>query len=157
MTAELIARHQSAVVFCRTKHGADRLARQLGQAGVRAVPMHGDRSQAQRDRALRAFASGAAQALVATDVAARGIHVDNVGCVVHFDMAGDHKDYIHRSGRTGRAGLAGVVISFVTDEDVDKTRRLRAALGQLDVPNRRDDGRRRGGTPRPARRRRQAS
>ena len=128
MTVDLVAEHGSAVVFCRTKHGADRLAGQLVRAGVDAVPIHGGRSQAQRDRALAAFSQGRATALVATDVAARGIHVDNVGCVVHFDVAGDHKDYVHRSGRTGRAGAEGVVVSFVTDSDVAKVRQLQKAL-----------------------------
>jgi superfamily II DNA/RNA helicase len=127
-TADLVAAHGATVVFCRTKHGADRLAGQLQRAGVNAVPIHGGRSQAQRDRALQSFAKGTAQALVATDVAARGIHVDNVGCVVHFDVPGDHKDYVHRSGRTGRAGASGVVVSLVTDEDVAKVRQLRKAL-----------------------------
>jgi superfamily II DNA/RNA helicase len=129
MAAELVTEHGSTVVFCRTKHGADRVAGQLQRAGVTAVPIHGGRSQAQRDRALAAFTQGKAQALVATDVAARGIHVDNVGCVLHFDVAGDHKDYVHRSGRTGRAGAEGVVVSFVMDEDAAKVRQLQRALG----------------------------
>jgi superfamily II DNA/RNA helicase len=129
MTADLVGEHGSAVVFCRTKHGADRVAGQLQRAGVSAVAIHGGRSQSQRDRALAAFSGGRVQALVATDVAARGIHVDNVGCVVHFDVAGDHKDYVHRSGRTGRAGAEGVVVSFVTDADVAKVRQLQKALG----------------------------
>ena len=116
-------------MFCRTKHGADRVAAQLQRAGVSAVPIHGGRSQAQRDRALRSFIDGHAQALVATDVAARGIHVDSVGCVVHFDLAGDHKDYLHRSGRTGRAGANGVVVSLVTETDAAKARQLQTALG----------------------------
>jgi superfamily II DNA/RNA helicase len=128
MTADLVAEHGTAIVFCRTKHGADRLAMQLQRAGVSAAPIHGGRSQAQRDRALASFVAGRAQALVATDVAARGIHVDNVGCVVHFDVAGDHKDYVHRSGRTGRAGADGVVVSFVTETDVAKVRQLQKAL-----------------------------
>jgi superfamily II DNA/RNA helicase len=128
-TAELIADHGPAVVFCRTKHGADRVAAQLQRAGVAAVAIHGGRSQGQRDRALASFASGRSKALVATDVVARGIHVDDVGCVVHFDIAGDHKDYVHRSGRTGRAGAAGVVISLVTEADLVKVRQLQKALG----------------------------
>jgi superfamily II DNA/RNA helicase len=128
MTVDLVVKHGSTVVFCRTKHGADRLAVQLQRAGVAAVPIHGGRSQGQRDRALAAFTQGRAQVLVATDVAARGIHVDNVGCVVHFDVAGDHKDYLHRSGRTGRAGAEGVVVSLVTDTDVAKVRQLQKAL-----------------------------
>ena len=129
MTAELVVSHGSTVVFCRTRHGADRLTGQLQRAGVAAVAIHGGRSQSQRDRALSAFAGGRVQALVATDVAARGIHVDNVGCVVHFDMAGDIKDYVHRSGRTGRAGAQGVVVSMVTRTDEAKARQLRRALG----------------------------
>jgi superfamily II DNA/RNA helicase len=128
LAADIITKHGSTVVFCRTKHGADRVAKQLMKAGVSAVPIHGGRSQAQRDRALAAFHSGSAQALVATDVAARGIHVDDVGCVLHFDVAGDEKDYVHRSGRTGRAGAEGVVISFVTPDDTAKVRQLRRAL-----------------------------
>jgi len=128
MTADLVTKHGSAIVFCRTKHGADRVAGQLQRAGVSAVPIHGGRSQSQRDRALASFVAGRAVALVATDVAARGIHVDNVGCVVHFDIAGDHKDYVHRSGRTGRAGASGVVVSFVTDLDIAKVRQLQKAL-----------------------------
>jgi superfamily II DNA/RNA helicase len=129
MTADLVDSHGSTVVFCRTRHGADRLADQLQRAGVSAVPIHGGRSQSQRDRALTSFAAGRAQALVATDVAARGIHVDNVGCVIHFDVAGDFKDYVHRSGRTGRAGAKGVVVSIITDADVAQARVLQKALG----------------------------
>jgi superfamily II DNA/RNA helicase len=127
-TAQLISRHGSTVVFCRTKHGTDRVTRQLKKFGVKAVPIHGGRSQGQRNRALAAFSDGHAQALVATDVAARGIHVDDVGCVIHFDPAGDHKDYVHRSGRTGRAGAEGTVISLVTPEDVAKVRKIQRAL-----------------------------
>ncbi len=127
--ADLVAQHGSAVVFCRTKRGADRVARQLGNAGVSAVAIHGGRSQNQRDRALASFARGSAQALVATDVAARGIHIDDVQCVVHFDIAGDHKDYVHRSGRTGRAGAPGTVVSLVTDEDTAAVRTLQRELG----------------------------
>jgi superfamily II DNA/RNA helicase len=112
-TVDLVGQHGPTVVFCRTKHGADRLAGQLARAGVSAVAIHGDRSQAQRERALAAFAARRVQALVATDVAARGIHVDGIGCVVHFDPPNDDKDYVHRSGRTGRAGADGVVVSFV--------------------------------------------
>jgi superfamily II DNA/RNA helicase len=129
LTAELVATYGSTVVFCRTRHGADRVAGQLSRRGIKAVPIHGGRSQGQRDRALRSFADGQAQALVATDVAARGIHVDNVGCVVHYDVAGDHKDYLHRSGRTGRAGATGVVVSLVTDSDVAGARLLQRAVG----------------------------
>ncbi|HUP85216.1 MAG TPA: DEAD/DEAH box helicase [Acidimicrobiales bacterium] len=133
-TAELIQEHGSSIVFTRTKHGADRLAKQLGMSGVTAVAIHGDRSQAQRDRALATFAAGRVQALVATDVAARGIHVDAVGCVVHFDPPADIKDYTHRSGRTGRAGAVGTVVSFVTEGEGPKSRILKRALG-IAVPD----------------------
>jgi superfamily II DNA/RNA helicase len=86
--------------------------------------MHGGRSQSQRTRALEAFSTGRAQALVATDVAARGIHVEDVATVVHFDMAADHKDYLHRSGRTARAGATGVVVTLVADGDDPAVRKL---------------------------------
>jgi superfamily II DNA/RNA helicase len=111
-TATLVQRHGSAIVFCRTRHGADRLAKQLTDAGIGAAAIHGSRTQAQRERALAAFRAGRVQALVATDVAARGIHVDDVPCVVHFDPAADDKDYLHRSGRTGRAGARGTVVTL---------------------------------------------
>jgi superfamily II DNA/RNA helicase len=129
LAANLVASHGPTIVFCRTKYGTDRVARQLVAAGVSAVPLHGGRTQAQRDRALRAFVSGQAQALVATDVAARGIHVDDVGCVVHFDLPATAKDYVHRSGRTGRAGSDGVVVTFVTPADREPVRVLQKAIG----------------------------
>jgi superfamily II DNA/RNA helicase len=129
VTAEVARRCGPTVVFCRTRHGADRVTKQLGQAGVKAVAIHGRRTQAQRARALAAFTRGRAPVLVATDVAARGIHVDGVACVVHFDPPGEAKDYVHRSGRTGRAGADGVVVSLVAVEDGDKT--TRALLRQL--------------------------
>lgn len=129
VTAELIARHGQAFVFCRTKHGADRVARQLRSAGIDSVPMHGDRSQPQRARALSSFASGRTRALVATDVVARGIHVDDVPCVVHFDPPGDAESYVHRSGRTGRVGSAGTVVSLVAPEQRAEVRVLQRALG----------------------------
>jgi superfamily II DNA/RNA helicase len=129
LAAKVAAGHETAIVFCRTRHGADRLTRQLEAAGVRAVALHGSRTQAQRDRALQAFHSGAARVLVATDVAARGIHVENVACVLHFDLPGDHKDYVHRSGRTGRAGADGVVISIVTPDQIAAARSIQRALG----------------------------
>ncbi len=129
VVADLVRSHAPAVVFCRTRHGADRLARRLEAAGIAAATVHGSRTQPQRDRALSAFSSGAVHALVATDVAARGIHVDSVACVVHFDLPGDHKDYTHRSGRTGRAGANGLVVSLVTDESRRDASSLQKALG----------------------------
>lgn len=129
ITAELIDRHGQAFVFCRTKRGVDRVARQLRAAGVEAAPMHGDRSQPQRTRALATFAGGKTHALVATDVVARGIHVQDVPCVVHFDPAGDADSYVHRSGRTGRAGSPGTVVSLVSDDVAMDVRGLQRALG----------------------------
>jgi superfamily II DNA/RNA helicase/cold shock CspA family protein len=129
ITAQLVEHHGQAFVFCRTKRSADRVARQLRAAGVEAAPIHGDRSQPQRDQALAAFASRRTRALVGTDVIARGIHVDDVACVVHFDLATDRETYVHRSGRTGRAGRAGTVVSLVPDELHDDVRALQRALG----------------------------
>jgi superfamily II DNA/RNA helicase len=129
VAAQVVVRHDSTVVFCRTKRGADRLARQLTQAGVSAAAIHGDRSQAQREKALAAFSGGRVQALVATDVAARGIHVDAVGCVLHYDPPEDEKAYVHRSGRTGRAGAGGTVLSLVTDDTAGAVKVLQRALG----------------------------
>ena len=129
LTAEVVARHDSAIVFCRTKHGADRLTRQLAQHGVPAVAIHGNRTQPQRHRALQRFASGEVRALVATDVAARGIHVDAVGCVVHFDPPNDEKDYLHRSGRTGRAGVDGTVVSLLMHDQIRLAQRFQRSLG----------------------------
>jgi superfamily II DNA/RNA helicase len=113
VAAEIAARPARTLFFVRTKHGADRLAKQLSRHGVDAGAIHGNLNQSQRLRALEAFSSGRSRVLVATDVAARGLHVDDVDLVVHFDPANDHKDYLHRSGRTARAGAAGTVVSFV--------------------------------------------
>jgi superfamily II DNA/RNA helicase/cold shock CspA family protein len=126
LTADVVRKLGSTMVFCRTRHGADRLARQLEKLGVSAAPIHGGRSQPQRDRALKAFQTGAVAALVATDVAARGVHVDDVQAVVHFDPPEDGSTYVHRSGRTARAGASGVVVSFVergAEKDAKKLQR----------------------------------
>src|SRR3954453_10510345 len=127
LCAKVISSAGPTIVFCRTKRGADRVARQLEQSGLRAAAIHGDRSQSQRERALESFHRGQVDALVATDVAARGIHVDGVSAVVHLDPPADEKDYVHRSGRTGRAGADGVVVTFVAPElrkDVTKMQKL---------------------------------
>ena len=131
--AEAVGTAWPAIVFCRTRHGSDRLARQLEKAGIRTAAIHGGRSQSQRTRALSDFINGKVHALVATDVAARGIHVDDVAAVFHFDPPEDHKAYIHRSGRTARAGRSGVVISFLTPEQVKEAHRMQRAIG-LDEP-----------------------
>jgi superfamily II DNA/RNA helicase len=131
LTAAIVSAHAPAVVFCRTRHGADRLTKRLEAAGVGAAPIHGARSQAQRDRALAAFSAGSVQALVATDVAARGIHVDDVACVIHYDLPADPKDYVHRSGRTGRAGADGIVVSLVGG---DQAKLARSMQKEMDLP-----------------------
>jgi superfamily II DNA/RNA helicase len=131
--AEAVGTAWPAIVFCRTRHGSDRLARQLDKAGIRTAAIHGGRSQSQRTRALSDFINGKVHALVATDVAARGIHVDDVAAVFHFDPPEDHKAYIHRSGRTARAGRSGVVISLVTPEQVKDAQRMQREIG-LDEP-----------------------
>jgi superfamily II DNA/RNA helicase len=136
-TAELVDQMGRSIVFTRTRHGADRLAKQLSKLGVTAVAMHGGRSQSQRSRALRAFDSGNARALIATDVAARGIHIDAVASVVHFDPPGDAKDYLHRSGRTARAGATGTVVSLVTAAQQREVRRIQHDLdleGPIEPP-----------------------
>ena len=129
ITADIIEKYERAIIFTRTKHGADRLARQLGERGISAVPLHGDRSQAQRERALRSVKSGQIKVLVATDVAARGIHIDLLPVVVHYDPPAQATDYLHRSGRTGRAGATGAVISLVGEDVIGQVKRLQRALG----------------------------
>jgi superfamily II DNA/RNA helicase len=129
VAAEMAGRPARTLFFVRTKHGADRLAKQLDRAGVRAAAIHGDRSQNQRQRALDAFAAGHPRVLVATDVAARGIHVDDVELVVHFDPPNDHKDYLHRSGRTARAGATGLVVTLAHRDQVRELQRLHASAG----------------------------
>ena len=116
------------LVFVRTKHGADRLVRHLKKRNVDAVAIHGDKSQRQRERALADFEAGRVTTLVATDVAARGIHVDNVAKVINFDPPGAAEDYVHRTGRTGRAGDTGVAVTFVGEEQVADMRAMTRAL-----------------------------
>jgi superfamily II DNA/RNA helicase len=129
VTADIAAAAGPTIVFSRTKHATDRIARQLEQRGIRAAAIHGDRSQKQREKALDLFVRGAVDALVATDVAARGIHVDGVNAVVHFDPPADAKDYVHRSGRTARAGATGVVVTLVTPDKAGAVKRLQRDLG----------------------------
>jgi superfamily II DNA/RNA helicase len=129
VAAELASGPGRTLFFVRTKHGADRLAKQLSRAGVGASAIHGDRNQNQRQRALDAFAAGYPRVLVATDVAARGIHVDDVDLVVQFDPPKDHKDYLHRAGRTARAGATGMVVTLADRAQVRDLERLHAAAG----------------------------
>ncbi len=129
VTTEAVSARGPAVVFCRTKRGADRLSDRLARSGLASAAIHGNRSQSQRERALAAFRAGRLDALVATDIAARGIHVDAVPLVVHFDPPADHTDYVHRSGRTGRAGADGIVVSLIGSEHLAATRLLQRRLG----------------------------
>jgi superfamily II DNA/RNA helicase len=117
------------VIFTRTKHGAKALARQLNRNGVPSVDLHGNLSQNARTRNMDAFHSGEATALVATDIAARGIHVDDVALVVHADPPTEHKAYLHRSGRTARAGNEGTVVTLMTSDQVRDVRDLTRAAG----------------------------
>jgi superfamily II DNA/RNA helicase len=126
---DLVAAPGRTVVFTRTKHRAKKIARQLNGSGVPAVELHGNLSQNARTRTMDAFHSGAARTLVATDIAARGIHVDDVALVIHADPPVEHKAYLHRSGRTARAGADGTVITLMTDAQVRDVRDLTRKAG----------------------------
>ncbi|MBD2760550.1 DEAD/DEAH box helicase [Yimella sp. cx-573] len=126
---DLTAAPGRTVVFTRTKHGAKKLAKQLVAQGVPAVDLHGNLSQNARVRNMDAFHSGTVRTLVATDIAARGIHVDDVSLVIHADPPAEHKAYLHRSGRTARAGAAGTVVTLMLDEQQKDVRDLTRAAG----------------------------
>ncbi|MGW0846064.1 DEAD/DEAH box helicase [Streptomyces sp. NPDC002787] len=128
-TTEIAARDGRVIMFLDTKHAVDRLTRHLLNSGVRAAALHGGKSQPQRTRTLAQFKSGQVTALVATNVAARGIHVDNLDLVVNVDPPGDHKDYLHRGGRTARAGESGSVVTLVTPDQRRGVSRLMASAG----------------------------
>jgi ATP-dependent RNA helicase RhlE len=117
------------LVFVRTKRGADRLVKRLGRHDVEAVAMHGDKSQSQREKALARFEAGRVKTLVATDVAARGIDVSGITHVINFDAPGAREDYVHRIGRTARAGASGVGITFVLDDQAREVAKLASELG----------------------------
>ena len=129
IVAETVNEAWPSIVFTRTRHGADRLARQMTKLGFAASPIHGGLSQNARNRALDAFSDGKVHALIATDVAARGIHVDGVASVVHYDPPEDHKTYIHRSGRTARAGAGGLVVSIVQPDQRGDYRKIQRKVG----------------------------
>ncbi|MGC9224826.1 MAG: DEAD/DEAH box helicase [Terracidiphilus sp.] len=118
----------SFMVFVRTKHGADRVARRLSRAGFAAAPIHGDRSQSQRSSALRGFAEGRHRVLVATDVVARGIDVADVAHVVNYDLPKEAEDFVHRVGRTGRAGSRGVASTFAAPDEAHALKRIERML-----------------------------
>ena len=134
VAAELAGRPGRTLMFVRTKHRAARLARQLDRAGVRAGALHGNLAQPARTRALAAFAAGTVPVLVATDIAARGIHVDGIDLVVHFDPPVEPKAYLHRSGRTARAGAAGTVVTLVLPEQATEVARLHRRAGVATPP-----------------------
>ncbi|MFE0421361.1 DEAD/DEAH box helicase [Streptomyces sp. NPDC058953] len=129
LTAEIAAREGRVIMFLDTKHAADRLTQDLLDCGVRAAALHGGKSQPQRTRTLARFKTGHVTVLVATNVAARGIHVDNLDLVVNVDPPTDHKDYLHRGGRTARAGESGSVVTLVTPNQRRDMTRLMTAAG----------------------------
>lgn len=122
---------ERVIVFCRGKHRADGICRRLRKAGFSCAPIHGNRSQNQRERALLGFRTGEIDILVATDVLSRGIDIPEVAYVVNFDVPGDAEDYIHRIGRTGRAGQTGWALTFVTEEDYLDLRDAEALMGRV--------------------------
>ena len=137
VAAAICRNQEKSLLFVRTKRGADRLVENLGKEGVKAAAIHGDLRQSNRERALADFSEGKLHVLVATDVAARGLHIEGVDAVVHYDPPEDHKAYLHRSGRTARAGKAGVVVSLSSVEPAGRDRGHPAAT-RAAHPHRRD-------------------
>lgn len=129
VVAALAAGSHRSLIFTRTKHGAQRLARQLSTAQIPATELHGDLAQRARERNLASFSSGAVRVMVATDIAARGIHVDHIDLVIHADVPAEHKTYLHRSGRTARAGADGVVVTLQTAAQAREVRGLMSKAG----------------------------
>jgi len=156
LVAELRADRGLTLVFVRTKRGADRLVKRLGREGIDAVAMHGDKTQSQREKALARFEAGKVDTLVATDVAARGIHVGGISHVINYDAPEDREGYVHRVGRTGRAGRTGVGITFVTAEQARDVGKIAADL-DLHVEYERAGFARPHVSPGPTRRRRYGS
>ena len=133
VVASVVRNCERAIVFCNTKRACDRLSDDLKDAGVEARAIHGDLDQTRRNRALRQFSEGQIKVLVATDVAARGLHIDGVDIVVQFDPPDDHKTYLHRSGRTARAGESGIVVTLVLWNQVVEIGKLQKRLA-LNLP-----------------------
>jgi superfamily II DNA/RNA helicase len=133
VAAEITRSASRVLMFCNTKAGCDRLVRKLGDEGIRAEAIHGDLRQNMRERALERFSQGKLPVLVATDVAARGIHVDDVEVVIHYDPPPDNKTYIHRSGRTARAGTKGLVVTLSLWDQELEVKRVQKRIG-LDLP-----------------------
>jgi len=121
---------EQAIVFTATKHGADRLASKLYEAGFEAAALHGDMNQGKRNRTLASLRNGRVRVLVATDVAARGIDVASITHVINYDLLKVAEDYVHRIGRTGRAGASGIAISFATRDDHRELRQIERYTGQ---------------------------
>ncbi len=130
---QIAAREGKTIMFMRTKHGVDRQVKKLRRAGIHAQGLHGDKGQGARTRALEGFASGETPVLVATDIAARGIDVDDVSLVVHVDPPAEHKAYLHRAGRTARAGTSGTVVTLVMDDQSKEVSQLLRKAG-VDAP-----------------------
>lgn len=130
---QIAAREGKTIMFMRTKHGVDRQVKKLRRVGIPAQGLHGDKGQGARTRALEGFADGSTPVLVATDIAARGIDVDDVSLVVHVDPPAEHKAYLHRAGRTARAGTSGTVVTLVTDEQAKDVAQLLRKAG-VDAP-----------------------
>ncbi len=133
VVAAIVNSAKRTMVFCNTKRACDRLSSDLEKLDVASEPIHGDLRQRQREKALKQFTNGELQALVATDVAARGIHVDDVDVVIHYDPPDDHKTYLHRSGRTARAGGSGVAVTLVLWNQELEVKRMQKRLA-LDIP-----------------------
>jgi len=129
VAAAIIGSVGRTLVFVGTKRNADRVTGQLVDEGVDAKAIHGDKRQSERERGLAEFADGRLRALVATNVAARGLHIDDVDIVLHYDPPQDYKSFIHRSGRTARAGESGLVVSLVEWDQVEDVERLQRASG----------------------------
>lgn len=126
---QIAAREGKTIMFMRTKHGVDRQVKKLRRVGINALGLHGDKGQGARTRALEGFADGSAPVLVATDIAARGIDIDDVSLVVHVDPPAEHKAYLHRAGRTARAGESGTVVTLVMDEQRKEVSQLLRKAG----------------------------
>jgi superfamily II DNA/RNA helicase len=133
VAAAICRNQEKSLLFVRTKRGADRLVENLGKEGVQAAAIHGDLRQSSREKALADFSSGKLPVLVATDVAARGLHIEGVDGVIHYDPPEDHKAYLHRSGRTARAGRAGVVVSLALWNQLVEMEVIQRRLG-LRIP-----------------------
>jgi superfamily II DNA/RNA helicase len=129
VVAALASGEARVLIFTRTKHGAQKLARQLTRAGTPAAELHGNLAQGARSRNLAALRSGEVRAMVATDIAARGIHVDGIGLVIHADPPAEHKAYVHRSGRTARSGAEGTVVTVQTPAQAAEVRTLMRKAG----------------------------